>query len=233
MAQEKRPSFPKMAEINWWRLRKQFHQRVPGQVTKSYVASALKMQDQSANANVISPMRSIGLIDETGAPTNLAFDWRDDSKYSDVCKTIITNLYPQELRDLYHDKSAPLDDVKSWFMNYCHVGGQAGVKLAKFYLLLLDADTSKAEEVINTASKTPAPKTKQSTKKSTSKKKVEKPRPEETTASEEPKTDEKLSLGPPSLHIDIQIHISPETTAEQIDKIFESMSKHLKGFGSK
>ena len=31
----------------------------------------------------------------------------------------------------------------------------------------------------------------------------------------------------PNLHIDIQIHISPETTPEQIDKIFASMAKHL------
>lgn len=31
----------------------------------------------------------------------------------------------------------------------------------------------------------------------------------------------------PSLHIDIQIHISPESTADQIDQIFESMAKHL------
>lgn len=33
----------------------------------------------------------------------------------------------------------------------------------------------------------------------------------------------------PGLHIDIQIHISPESSAEQIDKIFESMAKHLYG----
>jgi len=31
----------------------------------------------------------------------------------------------------------------------------------------------------------------------------------------------------PNLHIDIQIHISPETTPEQIDQIFASMAKHL------
>ena len=31
----------------------------------------------------------------------------------------------------------------------------------------------------------------------------------------------------PSLHIDIQIHISPEANADQIEKIFESMAKHL------
>ncbi|MDN7619565.1 hypothetical protein QZM39_06950 [Burkholderia cenocepacia] len=36
----------------------------------------------------------------------------------------------------------------------------------------------------------------------------------------------------PKLHIDVQIHISPESSAEQIDKIFESMAKHLKDFRS-
>jgi hypothetical protein len=37
------------------------------------------------------------------------------------------------------------------------------------------------------------------------------------------------SLATPALHIDIQIHISPESTPQQIDKIFESMAKHLYG----
>jgi len=31
----------------------------------------------------------------------------------------------------------------------------------------------------------------------------------------------------PKLHVDIQIHISPDSSPEQIDKIFESMAKHL------
>jgi len=35
------------------------------------------------------------------------------------------------------------------------------------------------------------------------------------------------SAGSPSLHIDIQVHISPDATPDQIDKIFESMAKHL------
>lgn len=33
----------------------------------------------------------------------------------------------------------------------------------------------------------------------------------------------------PSVHIDIQIHISPEASIDQIDQIFKSMSKHLYG----
>jgi hypothetical protein len=33
----------------------------------------------------------------------------------------------------------------------------------------------------------------------------------------------------PSVHIDFQIHISPEASAEQIDQIFASMRRHLYG----
>ena len=33
----------------------------------------------------------------------------------------------------------------------------------------------------------------------------------------------------PNLHIDLQIHISPESTPEQIECIFASMAKHLYG----
>lgn len=33
----------------------------------------------------------------------------------------------------------------------------------------------------------------------------------------------------PSVHIDIQVHIAPESTPEQIDQIFKSMGKHLYG----
>ena len=33
----------------------------------------------------------------------------------------------------------------------------------------------------------------------------------------------------PNLHIDLQIHISPDSTPEQIEAIFESMEKHLYG----
>jgi hypothetical protein len=37
------------------------------------------------------------------------------------------------------------------------------------------------------------------------------------------------SQGAPSLHIDVQVHVSAEASAEQIDQIFASMAKHLYG----
>ncbi len=37
------------------------------------------------------------------------------------------------------------------------------------------------------------------------------------------------SQSSPSLHIDVQVHVSAEASAEQIDQIFASMAKHLYG----
>ena len=39
------------------------------------------------------------------------------------------------------------------------------------------------------------------------------------------------SQAAPSVHIDIQVHIAPESSPEQIDQIFKSMAKHLYGKG--
>lgn len=44
-----------------------------------------------------------------------------------------------------------------------------------------------------------------------------------------PQIPQASSAAGPGLHIDIQIHISPESTPDQIDRIFESMAKHLYG----
>jgi hypothetical protein len=40
------------------------------------------------------------------------------------------------------------------------------------------------------------------------------------------------SINRPNLHIDLQIHISPDSTPNQIDTIFASMAKHLYGIST-
>ncbi len=39
--------------------------------------------------------------------------------------------------------------------------------------------------------------------------------------------DGKKSFRTPSVHIDIQVHISPDASSDQIDAIFASMARHL------
>ncbi len=90
-------SLPKIADSNWWKLRDLFKRKVPAVVTPNYLASALSMGEASARSNIFGPFKTIGLIDEDGKPTDLAYDWRDDEKYSSVCSTLLEKLYPQEI----------------------------------------------------------------------------------------------------------------------------------------
>lgn len=226
MAEEKRKSYPKIPRGNWFLLREKFKQRTPEKVSPSYVATALSMSEASASANIIPPLRVFSLIDEAGKPSDLAYDWRDDKKYSEVCKTILEATYPQELRDLFHSANVEVKSVERWFARNAKVGQSAARAYTATYLMLLEADLSKAKEQGATKPKTDpsASKTHKVVTKSVAPTKSIK----EVVA---PKAQDQGDKGQPGfspkLHIDIQIHISPDSSPEQIDKIFESMAKHL------
>lgn len=235
MAEEKKKGYPKIPRNNWFLLREKFKQRAPEKVSPSYIASALNMSEASASANIIPPLRTFGLIDDDGRPTDLAYDWRDDSKYAEVCRTIFENVYPQELRDIFHDPtSINLAAIAGWFARQTKSGEAAAKKAAAAYVMLLEADLTKAKEqngkkATNATSKPP----KASAKASSSVKvaKAVAPPPEATKPAAEHAgsgDDSGARRGfSPKLHVDIQIHISPDSSPEQIDKIFESMAKHL------
>lgn len=229
MAEEKKKGYPKIAQANWFGLRDKLKQRVPGEIGASYVASAMGMAESSARANVVLPLKVLGIIGEDSKPTDLAYDWRDDSKYPEVCEKIIETIYPQELQDLFHTPDAELSDVASWFMRDAKVGEPAAKMFAATYLMLLQKNPEVAKDVVkfkaakpNTEKKKATPKKKAAEKKDNLSDKVD----------QNPQGDEKHSGFSPRLHIDVQVHISPESSPEQIDKIFESMAKHLKDFKS-
>lgn len=231
MAEEKKKGYPKIAQANWFGLRDKLKQRVPGEISASYVASAMGMAEGSARANVVSPLKALGIVSEDSKPTELAYDWRDDSKYPEVCEKIIESIYPQELQDLFHTPDAQLSDVTSWFMRDAKVGEPAAKMFAATYIMLLQKTPQAAKDV---------------TKPKAAKPKVDSPKKAAKTKKKEPESEPKPSDVPntnpaeagktqgfsPRLHIDVQVHISPESSPEQIDKIFESMAKHLKDFKS-
>lgn len=235
MAEETKQSYPKIPAANWWKLRERLVQRVPATLTPSYVASVLGMAESSARANIISPLKAIGLFDKDGKPTDLAYEWRDDSKYGDMCAQLIKRVYPQELIDLYHTSDADIADVQNWFMHNARVGTVAARMYATFYMMLLRADPKEGAEV-SAAKKEQKPQAR--VPKAPGKKAAA---PAEALKNEVlvPRTDPPPPTPPPppvtlsaapAVHIDIQIHVSPDTPPEQIDRIFSSMAKHLKDF---
>lgn len=233
MADEKKKSYPKIPMNNWFLLRDKFKQRTPEKVSPSYIASALNMGEKSASANIIPPLRAFGLIDESGKPTDLAYDWRDDKKYSEVCKTILEETYPRELLDLFSDSEANLKDISNWFARDAKVGESAARAYSATYMMLLEADLARAKEKnaqVKSSNGAAKPgKAMQSTSRaaSNSTKGIplrQRQEPAEPISGHDPREAYRFS---PKLHVDIQIHISPDSSPEQIDKIFESMAKHL------
>jgi len=226
-------SFPKIAESNWWKLRNLFKQKVPSTVTTTYLASALSMAERSARGNVITPFKKLGILDDDSKPTDLAYDWRDDSKYSEVCQKLLKKIYPQEVLDLYPSLESDRKSLDLWFMNYCRCGKPAATMFSTFYRLLLKADPSLPEEKAlpkqkgSGLAKPPRARTSKADLAVATPKDAEHIDKKVTSPCEIPQG-RHGSL--PQLHINIQLHISAEATAEQIDKIFESMARHLKDF---
>ena len=230
MVEDKKKGYPKITQANWFGLRDKLKQRVPAEISASYVASALRMAEASARANVLSPLKTLGIISEDSKPTELAYDWRDDTKYPEVCEKIVESTYPQELQDLFHSADAPLSELTSWFMRDAKVGEPAAKMFASTYLLLLQKKPEDAKDVTKTKTTKAKAIRNSSASEEVTKTKKESPGEKEHIDNSLPKGNTGTFF--PRLHIDIQVHISPESSAEQIDKIFESMAKHLKEFKS-
>jgi hypothetical protein len=228
MANDDSLVFPKIPEKNWWILRDQFSKSLPKEVTVGYLKSLLQLSTDSTARNTLGPLKKLGLLDDDNRTTDLANMWRNDEKYSDACEQMLA-IYPQELRDLFSSADVDKSRIENWFRDKGRLGDSAARQSAALYLLLLEAEPKSSTEFAST--KNPAS--------SGSKKKTSKPK---ATAPES--TGEKPVVEPQpapsgfagsndnvkdwfSLHIDLQIHISPEADAEQIDNIFASMAKHI------
>ncbi len=222
----------------WWALRKKFYQSMPSRVTENYLSGILDIAANTAKLTLIPPLKKMGLIDGDGKPTERAIRWRDDEQYPDVCAEIRKELYPQELLDTFSGQDAPRSSVENWFARTTGVGESASRQMASFYLLLTDANPAKQENVSNTTKAPKSAKTSSQASKSNAapgKKATTEKSNENAHVPARPEPEERIKPQPsqngtnitPSLHIDIQIHIPPDASPEQIDSIFSSMSKHL------
>lgn len=226
-------TYPKISRKLWWLLRERFKKTIPSVVTPTLVTSLAPMADASARSNVINPLRELGLLDKDDKPTDWAMRWRHDDDYSAVCHEIRKKIYPAELVEAFPEPDSNQKElIKSWFMKVGQVGEAAAKMYADTYLLLSQADPAKGDEKASSSASTRPLKSKPSSEnKKTAKVPVEPPKvvtaPEQVRheVAEPPTHSSHRRI--PAIHIDVQVHISPDTSAEQIDRIFESMAKHL------
>lgn len=223
---DKTVSYPMLPAKSWWALRNKFQATMPSKITPTYLSTELRISQKSAQNNVLPYLRNIGLIDDENKPTPLANDWRFNEKYQDVCNTIRSKMYDQELIDLFPSTVEDRDPIEQWFSAKTLSGAVAARRMATFYELLTKADPSEGDVIIQKKPSTPKPKI------------TVKERPTKSAVTQQPKQSSPGLTPPtlpmetrqpfPSLHIDIQVHISPQSSDTQIDKVFESMAKHLK-----
>ena len=224
--------FPMMPETSWWALRQQFKKTIPSLISVSYLKSLLGLTSDQSARNLLSPLKQMKIIDDDGKPLPRANDWRNDDKYQTVCQEILQEIYPNELLELFPEREVDSSSVKNWFMDVCAVGASAAGKKAATFVMLKNGEI---KDLTNT--KTPPAR-------------VTKAKATPTTKSDEvfaKKAHMSVDTPPviashqpvlptnvtsevvPSVHIDLQIHISPEASPSQIDAIFASMAKHLYG----
>ena len=222
--------YPTISEKAWWTIREKFKASIPSVVSPTYVKSLLSLaNDNSANSNVITPMKRLGLIDEENKPTSLANNWRIDEKYTEACKTMLNSVYPSELLDLFPDDSIDKNSARTWFMSQ-GVGQAAADKMIALFTLLKSGEI-KSKKTDNTAKKTKVQK--KDTKATQQKSHEGAVNPIQSPAENILPTNQAPCSNKPNLHIDLQIHISPDSTPEQIECIFSSMAKHLYGADNK
>jgi hypothetical protein len=164
----------------------------------------------------------LGLIDKEGKVTERANNWRVDDLYQHVCQQIIEEVYPPELLAATED-TLDRNFIAAWFMRRTGVGQMAAHKNAAIFEVLRQPDLSRLKE----KKEQPASKGLDRTTKNFPSKPstpIKDAVSETTTKSEDRHIGTSFS---PAIHIDLQIHISPESSSEQIDIIFASIAKHL------
>lgn len=222
MAKRQKENYPNLPSKLWWQLREKFKTSIPTTISPEYIATALNVKESSARANVMPALIKLGFIDDNFKPKDRVYEWRDDDKYSKVCIEIIEEIYPEELREALPGPKPSKDEVMRWFANKTKVGENAARKMAIMYETLCEAKVQKGEELLKTNDKKSKSRTRKGLKKPIAKEKIK------TIDSEKELHEKGINrIFNPSLHIDIQIHISPDSSSDQIDKIFSSMSKHI------
>jgi len=164
----------------------------------------------SNDPTLLGVLKAIGFIDSTGAPTQRWSSFRGANSKLVLGKAIqegysdLFAVYP----DAWQRSQTELEHVFSTSSSGGRQVISKAVSTFKSLVSLADFEAVPKEQGTNTIRESaPAP----------------------PTASAATKPAQQPSKAEPSVHIDIQIHIAPESTSEQIDQIFASMAKHLYG----
>lgn len=210
------PSFPQIPATVWWGVRSILNKTPRIAISEDLLGIELSVQPAAAR-QYVSELKRVGLLTEDNRGSDLAHRWRMDETYQEAVTEILEASYGEELLAVAPN---PVDRAKAiaWFQRQGLGEGSARNKAAT-YVLIASALPGEAAPRSGSAG-AQKPKT---------------TRAKEVKAPDRPVTPQKLSddgvghkggtLFP--VNLNLQIHISADASADQIDAIFASMRKHL------
>ena len=179
---------------------------LPSKVDVEWLASVgfKKSTDRSLNR----VLKQIGFVDGSSVPSLRWRRYRDRQAAPRVLAEGIHDGYSGLFKIYPHAHQQAEEDLRNFFASNTKAGDEARRRMVRTFQMLCSlADFSQADDP--------------------SQEDVDRPQPETSKPVAQPGAEDGVSRSKVSLHIDLQIHISPEADAEQIDQIFASIAKHL------
>lgn len=228
MAEKNR--YPQIPSTVWWGLRAILQKTPNATIDERLLGVQLGVQEAAAR-QYVTEIKSVGLLTDENKATPLAQKWRLDDSYSDAVQEIVEAVYPEGLIAIAPPGEAERAKVVSWFLREGLGQGAAGNKAATY--LLLSSPTPNEAPTRNAARTTGE----EGTKRNSAPQKSSQAKP--TRAPQSAQTEVKSNGGenlhsarPPTsgmmpLNINVQIHISADAEADQIETIFKAMRRYL------
>lgn len=210
-------SYPQIPSTVWSGVWKIMHDSPSRRLDESVLSIELGVQKTAAK-QYMNELTRLGLFGTDGQSTELAKKWRQDGDDREAITELLKNAYPQELREIAPPDRLDRDKITRWFIAQGLGAGAAGNKAATYIRVasgVSASEPSKLPKSIPDKGKSSVkPQHKASPKKEQS-----------------PNTVDKAIAVTrrPELAVNVQIHISADSTKEQIDAIFSAMRKYFDG----
>ncbi|HEX5417267.1 MAG TPA: DUF5343 domain-containing protein [Chloroflexota bacterium] len=232
MAVARAKTYPRFGANVWWELRDAMRKERPEAVDVPYLIGQLGQSEKSAR-NLLPNFRALGLIDDTGRPTELADHWCTDATYPGALDEMVRRSYAE----VAHQFPTPPSDrsaLEEWFAATTGTGENSVRQMASFYMLLTTKDapaidgsaevasasdtSASTEAAAESAPAEPAPAAAESL--------AEVPVPVETVR--EPVSNHvpaDSSAASPVLHL--HLHFAPDTSEAKVEALLRSVKKYL------
>jgi hypothetical protein len=223
--------YPQIPSTVWWGVRAILQRSPSATIDERTLSVTLDVQD-AASRQYIAELKRAGILTEENKATPAAQRWRLDETYSEAVAEIMAATYPEQLLQIAPPEEPDRQKIASWFMKEGLGQGAAGNKAAT-YLLIASKEPNQAPNrggagrgraPDNNKRAPPAKRASSAAGEGRASSEVTKP-PKDSGNT--PAGGGARRLEPIPLNVNVQIHISADAGAEQIETIFAAMRRYL------